>query len=71
MQIKDFVRGDGPELTTGYRRGDSWNQLSGPHSTCSSKVHVVGLSVGRDKQGKFGEAVLVRCHGCLMSWVIR
>lgn len=71
MQIKDFVRGEGPEIATGYRRGDSWTQISGPHSSCSEKVFVVGLTAGWDKKGTFGEAILVRCHGCLLSWTIR
>lgn len=26
MKIKDFVRGEGPEVSPGYRRGDSWVQ---------------------------------------------
>ena len=71
MKIKDFVRGEGPEITTGYRRGDSWFQTVGPHADCEQKVVVIGLGVGQNSKGQFGEGVLVRCLGCLFSWVIR
>lgn len=71
MKIKDFVRGEGPEITTGYRRGDSWVQTMGPHSDCGSKVFVLGHGIGRDSRNRVGDGVLVRCGGCLLSWVIR
>ena len=69
--IRDFVRGEGPEIDTGYRRGDSWVQTVGPHADCESKIRVVGLGVGVDKRGRVGDGILVRCGGCLLSWVIR
>lgn len=71
MKVKDFVRGDGPEIETGYRRGDSWVQTVGPHAEHEGKVWVVGPGIGRDQKGRIGEGVLVRCSGCLFSWVIR
>lgn len=71
MKIKDFVRGEGPEIVTGYRRGDSWIQVVGPHIECEDKVHVIGPGLGRNSSGQIGEGVLVRCGGCLLSWVIR
>lgn len=69
--IKDFVKGDGPEICTGYRRGDSWIQIAGPHTECEGKVFVIGPGVGRDAKNRVGDGVLVRCGGCLLSWVIR
>lgn len=71
MKIKDFVRGEGPEIESGYRRGDSWVQTVGPHVECEKKVVVVGPGLGRDDKGRMGEGVLVRCLGCMGSWVIR
>ncbi len=71
MRIKDYVRGDGPEIDTGYRRGDSWVQTVGDHNNCAEKIVVIGPGVGRDRQGRVGEGVLVRCFGCMGSWVIR
>lgn len=70
-RIKDFVRGSGPEIEPGYRRGDSWSQTVGPHTKCAGKVFVIGPGFGRDTQGRPGDGVLLRCGGCLMSWVIR
>lgn len=69
--IKDFVRGTGPEVDTGYRRGDSWVQTLGPHSECGEKIIVVGPGIGVDTKGRVGPGVLVRCRGCMLSWVIR
>lgn len=68
--IKDFVRGSGPEVTTGYRRGDSWIQTAGPHTDCEGKVFVIGPGVGLVANG-YVDGVLVRCGGCFLSWVIR
>ena len=70
-KIKDFTRGDGPEVVSGYRRGDSWKQTVGQHVECSGKVSVLGPGWGTDKNGRPGEGVLLRCGGCLLSWVIR
>lgn len=69
--IRDFVRGDGPEIDTGYRRGDSWVQTVGPHAHCNKKIFVAGRGLGADSKGRIGDGVLVRCGGCLLSWVIR
>lgn len=69
--IDQYVRGDGPEVETGYRRGDSWRQVVGKHVDCEQKVVVIGPGLGRDKIGEMGEGVLVRCFGCMLSWVIR
>jgi hypothetical protein len=69
--IKDFVRGDGPEIQPGYMRGDSWVQTVGPHSDCDRKIVALGPGYGRDRQGRAGDGLLVRCGGCLLSWVIR
>lgn len=71
MKIKDFVRGTGPEVDSGYRRGDSWVQTVGPHTDCEGKVVVLGPGLGPDNKRRIGEGVLVRCGGCLFSWVIR
>lgn len=71
MKIKDFTRGDGPEIEPGYRRGDSWVQTVGDHSECGQKITALGAGVGRDQKGRIGEGVLVRCQGCLYSWVLR
>jgi hypothetical protein len=72
MKIKDFVRGSGPKIDVGgYRRGDSWVQITGPHAEHDGKVTVIGPGVGLDSAGTFGPGVLVRCGGCLFSWVIR
>lgn len=71
MKVKDFVQGDGPEIVTGYHRGDSWVQVVGPHVECDGKIFVVGPGIGRNEQGVIGEGVLVRCSYCLLSWVIR
>lgn len=69
--IEQFVRGEGPEIETGYRRGDSWRQIQGKHAECEQKVVVIGPGVGRSKNGELGDGVLVRCYGCFLSWVIR
>jgi len=71
VKIRDFVRGDGPEIEQGYRRGDSWVQTVGAHAEHEGKILVVGAGLGRNKEGRLGEGVLVRCCGCLLSWVIR
>lgn len=70
-KIRDFVKGEGPDLATGYRRGDSWVQTAGPHSECDKKVVALGLGIGPDAKGRIGDGILVRCGGCLLSWVIR
>lgn len=69
--IKDFVRGSGRTIEPGYRVGDTWVQTVGPHSNCSSKIFVLGPGIGADRHGRVGNGVLVRCGGCLLSWVIR
>lgn len=70
--IDHWTRGDGPEIETGYRRGDSWVQIAGPHAECEKRVTVVGPGIGRDrKTGAVGPGILVRCGGCMGSWVIR
>lgn len=71
LKVKDFVKGDGPEVSTGYRRGDSWIQTVGPHVECDCKIIVLGPGIGADSKGRVGEGVLVRCLGCMFSWVIR
>lgn len=71
MKVRDFTKGDGPEVAGGYFRGDSWVQTSGPHIDCEGKIHVVGPGWGRDSKGRVGDGILVRCGGCLTSWVIR
>lgn len=69
--IRDFVRGTGPEVLGGYRRGDSWVQTLGSHAECEKKIVVAGLGIGRDANGQVGDGILVRCWGCMLSWVIR
>lgn len=69
--IKDWARGTGAEVETGYRRGDSWVQTVGDHADCAEKVMVLGPGIGRDSKGRKGAGVLVRCFGCFGSWVIR
>lgn len=71
MKVKDFVKGEGPEVSTGYNRGDSWVQTVGPHVECEHKIIVLGEGIGLDAKGRLGPGVLVRCFGCLFSWVIR
>lgn len=71
MKVKDFEQGTGPEIAVGYRRGASWVQTVGPHINCEGKVMVVGPGLGNDSKGRLGEGVLVRCGGCMTSWVIR
>lgn len=71
QKIKDYVPGTGPVIEPGYRRGDSWVQTIGLHVECEGKVSVIGPGVGPDKHRRFGDGVLVRCGGCLLSWVIR
>ncbi len=71
MKIKDFDRGEGVYVGSGYRRGDSWVQTTGDHTECGKKVIVLGAGVGADAKGRVGEGVLVRCGGCLLSWVLR
>jgi hypothetical protein len=70
MKIADWKRGAGPVVATGYARGDSWRDKSGTHIECEQRVYVVGPGTGVAKDGKDVEGVLVRCGGCLMSWVI-
>lgn len=70
-RLKDFIRGKGPEVYSGYRRGDSWVQTAGEHVECAGKVHVIGPGWGPDDKGRMGNGVLLRCGGCLLSWVIR
>lgn len=70
-RLKDFTRGQGPEVSAGYRRGDSWTQTAGEHVECPSKVYVIGPGWGKDDKGRWGSGVLVRCGGCLYSWVLR
>jgi hypothetical protein len=69
--IRDFSRGEGPLVETGYRVGDSWVQTVGPHAEHAGKIYVIGPGLGLDKQGRMGSGILVRCGGCLFSWVIR
>ena len=69
--ITDFVRGNGPEIESGCRRGDSWVQTIGPHAECDKRIVVLGRGIGRNCQGQVGQGILVRCLGCLLSWVIR
>jgi len=71
MQVRDFVKGEGPEVGGGYHRGDSWVQTRGAHTECEGKVSVLGLGIGADSKGRVGDGVLVRCSGCMLSWVIR
>lgn len=71
MKVKDFAKGDGPLVDAVYRRGDSWVQTVGPHIECSGKIHVIGPGLGFDSKARMGEGVLVRCGGCLLSWVLR
>jgi hypothetical protein len=71
VQIKDYLKGNGPEILPGYCRGDSWVQIVGPHVDCGGKVWVIGAGYGRDRKGRWGDGVLVRCSGCLFSWVLR
>lgn len=71
MKVKDFEKGSGGDVGGGYRRGDSWIQTSGTHSACDGKITVVGSGVGRDSRERMGPGALVRCGGCLFSWVIR
>lgn len=71
MKVKDFEKGSGPALVGNYRRGDSWVQTFGPHSNCDSKITAVGVGFGRDSKGRMGDGLLVRCGGCMASWVIR
>ena len=72
MKTKDFENGSGPEIhDTGYRRGDSWVQTSGPHTDCEGKISALGLGYGKDSKNRWGDGLLVRCGGCLTSWVIR
>lgn len=71
MKVKDFVKGAGPEIAGGYRRGDSWVQTVGPHTDCEGKVSAVGPGYGKDSKGRPGDGILVRCGGCMTSWVLR
>jgi hypothetical protein len=68
--IKDFEKGSGAEIATGYSRGDKWKPTSGTHVECSGKVSVIGAGIGASVTGEAKDGVLVRCGGCLMSWVL-
>lgn len=69
-KVHNFTKGTGPEVLPGYSRGDSWNASTGPHTGCKPKIHVLGAGVGAGADGTPHEGVLVRCGGCLLSWVL-
>lgn len=69
-RIKNFQKGTGPVVTEGYSRGDSWNPTVGDHAAHSETVVVIGPGIGVNDEGAVVDGVLVRCGGCLMSWVL-
>lgn len=66
MRIQDLRKGDGPEVTPKFNRGDSWRALDGAHSHCQGRQSVLG--VGLRPNGS--EGLLLRCAGCMLSYVI-
>lgn len=70
MKIANWKKGEGPTVAKGYSRGDTWNAVTGKHAECSGVISVVGKGVGQSEHGEHLPGVLVRCGGCLMSWVL-
>ena len=66
MRIRDAQRGDGPEITPKFHRGDSWLPVDGEHVKCGARQIVLGAGVRQDS----AQGLLLRCGGCLMSYVL-
>lgn len=66
MRITEVRRGDGPEISDRFRRGDSWVALDGKHAKCKSRQTVMGIAV----RASGDEGVFLRCTGCLLSYVL-
>lgn len=66
MRISDMCRGPGPRVSRRFRRGDTWVVLDGPHARCTGRQHVLGWGLAADGL----EGLLLRCEGCLLSYVL-
>lgn len=72
MRINDAKKGDGPEVTDEFARGDSWVSLDGPHMQCKKARQVVqgvGLRMSHN-QNDCAQGILMRCSGCMGSYVL-
>ncbi len=77
MRINDAKKGDGPAVTDRFNRGDSWAALDGPHVDCKggkARQVVQGTGLKRierpPSQAHLVEGILMRCSGCLGSYVL-
>lgn len=66
MRITDSKKGDGPEITPKFNRGDSWRALDGKHAECHGRQTVLGIGVRPNGT----EGLLLRCTGCFRSYVL-
>lgn len=70
-----MVRGDGPRVWDGYFcQGDEFKCLDGAHEECDGKSLVLGqgyvVKIMPGGMQAVSRGVLVRCQGCLLSYVI-
>lgn len=73
MRVTNVVRSTGPKVSPDFNKGDSFVALDEGHEDCNARSVVLGpgmaISLAEEKQRVLPGA-LVRCFGCLMSYVV-